>query len=187
MYSNFFLFANVASIILQQQMKPLIVILLLFVFAYLQMGFYLHTLKLRAEARSEFKEKIKTSLISPDVDVFEWNAIKHNIRWEEEGEEFWLKGQLYDVLTQKTIDGKKYLYCLNDAKEEQVVEQQLKVISNSNSSDKNLKTLKFSLPDFLLFRSDEKQVATINNAKVFFKNVKELLQYSSPTSPPPEA
>ncbi len=100
-------------------MKPIIIILLLFVFAYLQMGFYLHSLKLRAEAKFEFKEKVKTSLAEYDLDIFELNVIKNSVTWEEEGKEFWLKGQLYDVVVQKTINGKKYIYCLNDTKEEQ--------------------------------------------------------------------
>ncbi len=106
------------------------------------MGFYLHAIKLRAEARFEFKEKLEASIAEFDLDIFEWNAIKESVSWEEEGKEFWLKGQLYDVVTQKTVNGKKYIYCLNDTKEEQIVEQQLKLTSNSNSSDKNHKTIK---------------------------------------------
>ncbi len=65
------------------------------------MGFYLHAIKLRAEARFEFKEKLEASIAGFDLDIFEWNAIKESVSWEEEGKEFWLKGQLYDVVTQK--------------------------------------------------------------------------------------
>jgi hypothetical protein len=149
------------------------------------MGFYLHTLKLRAEARSEFKEKVKTSLADPALDIFEWDAIKNIVTWEEEGKEFWLKGQLYDVVAQKSIDGKKYIYCLNDAKEEQIVEQQLKITSNANSSGKNHKTLKFSLPNFILLSNKVKPVASNERLKFSFKEVKEHLQYYDPAFPPP--
>jgi len=167
-------------------MKPIIIILLLFVFAYLQMGFYLHTLKLREEARSEFKEKIKTSLANRALDIFEWEAIKNIVSWEEEGKEFWLKGQLYDVVMQKSIGSKKYIYCLNDAKEEQIVEQQSKITSNANSSGENHKTLKFNLPDFILLLNEVKPVAANEGLKFSFKKVKEHLQYYDPAFPPPK-
>jgi hypothetical protein len=91
------------------------------------------------------------------------------------------------VVTQKTVNGKKYIYCLNDTKEEQIVEQQLKLTSNSNSSDKNHKTIKFSLPDFLLFPDDVEAVAAIKPVKYSFKKNKELRRYFRPALPPPQA
>jgi hypothetical protein len=168
-------------------MKPLIIILLLFVFAYLQMGYLLHTLKLREEAKTEFKEKMKASLPDSAFTMFEWQAVKTKVNWEEEGKEFWLNGQLYDVVMQKTVNGKKYVYCLNDEKEEQIVEQQLKLTNNANSSGKNLKTVKFSLPDFILFADDGKAAAINKSGKHSFKNNRELFQYYEPSLPPPQS
>jgi hypothetical protein len=37
-----------------------------------------------------------------------------NIVWEEEGKEFFLNGQMYDVAKKEIVNGKTILYCLND-------------------------------------------------------------------------
>ena len=170
-----------------EMMKPLVVILLLLVLAYLQMGFYLHSLKLREEARFEFREKVKTSSTNAALDIFEWDAIKNSVRWEEKDEEFWLKGQLYDVVTQKTIGGKKYIYCLNDTKEEKIIEQQLKLSSSANSGAKDHKTTKFSLPDVLLAPVGEQCSSVSDPSKWRSQKTKEILQYREPAIPPPQA
>ena len=151
------------------------------------MGYYLHALAMREEAKTEFKEKMKASLMDTALDIFECNVIKNKVSWEDEGKEFWLNGQLYDVVMQKIINGKKLIYCLQDKKEEQVIEQQLKLTNNANSSGKNLKTVKFSLPDFILFPNHTKGAAINKPVRYSLIKSRELAQDLKPVSPPPQA
>jgi hypothetical protein len=133
-------------------MKPLLILLLLFVFAYLQMGYYFHSLSKRQEAKSEFEQKLKTTLPKDAYTKFDWNSIQHKIRWEEDGKEFWLNGQLYDVVSQQTIDGKRFMLCISDTKEEEVVEQQMKLTVNNtrNTNGKKSSLTQLNFPDIIL-------------------------------------
>jgi len=77
---------------------------------------------------------------------------RDNIVWEEEGKEFLFNGQLYDVGKKKIINGKTILFCLNDKKEEQLIEEmnrKEKANADNTSGNKDGKhTIKFQLPDF---------------------------------------
>ena len=44
------------------------------------------------------------------------------IYWEEKGKEFMFKGEMYDVVKTKTVNGKVMLYCINDKKEKALVD-----------------------------------------------------------------
>lgn len=74
------------------------------------------------------------------------------IVWEEKDREFYLDGLLYDVVAIKKVDGRTLIYCLNDTKEEQLLEQGASAISEAFSPGKKQKlpgTFKFHLPDFI--------------------------------------
>ena len=104
----------------------------------------------------QLKEQAEAQLISLiDDDQFEQiNADdnRDNIVWEEEGKEFSLNGRLYDVGKKKIINGKTILFCLNDKKEEQLIDQMTrkeKSNADNTSNNKDRKhSIKFQLPDF---------------------------------------
>jgi hypothetical protein len=133
-------------------MKPMLILLLLFVFAYLQMGYYFHSLSKRQEAKNEFEQKLKSTLPANAYTKFDWNVIKYKVEWEEDGKEFWLNGQLYDVAYKQVVDGKTFLICLSDNKEEQIVEQQMKLTANNtcNTTGKNSHLTQVNFPDIIL-------------------------------------
>ena len=133
--------------------KKLITISFLLLLFFSQLGYhFIYTIQ-QEEAKEEAKEKLLALL--PDAALKMIDANEHEIKWEEEGKEFYLYGQLYDVAKVKIINGKKILYCLNDKKEEQV----LKDLSNSvqSGTDQNTNNkpgqhlVKFQLADFILF------------------------------------
>lgn len=75
------------------------------------------------EIKEENKQRFLAGLPLHALDVVEADRYQADIEWEEEGREFYLHGQLYDVAYTKTIDGKKYIYCLNDAREEKLLDR----------------------------------------------------------------
>jgi hypothetical protein len=150
-------------------MKPLLILLLLFVFAYLQMGYYFHSLSKRQEAKSEFEQKLKATIRDSNCTSFDLASIKDKISLEEEGKEFWLNGELYDIVSMKVINGKTYLLCLSDAKEEAIADEQLRLtVSNANNaSSKKSGVARFSLPDIILTEAPTSGAACKSLAKKF--------------------
>ena len=84
------------------------------------------------------------------LEIIEYtNAVK----WEEEGKEFRIKDEFYDVICIKKQNGKIFLYCLNDKNEEDLVRNFDKTIKSAadNEKGKNDKhSFKFPLPDQLI-------------------------------------
>ena len=153
------------------------------------MGYYFHSLGKREEAKSEFEQKLSSLISDTDCIRFQWNEISNKIHWEENGKEFWLNNKLYDVVKQKHVNGKSYLYCLADEKEEQIVHKQVELTKgNANYPAKNSKTSRFNIPDFILANDEADVCASIYvPATLCYYHTQEMLQYYDPTSPPPQA
>jgi hypothetical protein len=96
--------------------------------------------------------------------VFDAGANKKDIIWEEKGKEFSLDGDLYDVAKTKIINGKTFLYCINDKKEEQVLQDRSNAVKsgteqNANTNKQGNHSVKFQMNDYIL-SSIEKSVFT---------------------------
>lgn len=109
----------------------------------------------------QLKEAVKEQMIArlPDssLEVITIDENMPSFIWEEEGREFSLHGQLYDVARIKTVNGKKVLLCLKDGKEQQLVEERSATQSagNANATDKsNGHTIKFQLNDCITEQAD---------------------------------
>ena len=61
-------------------------------------------------------------------------ANKKDIEWEEAGKEFSFKGQMYDVVRTRLVNGQTILICSNDEKEDQLLER-MNDITKSNHRD----------------------------------------------------
>lgn len=73
---------------------------------------------------------------APDS-VFEAISLTANekdIKWEETGKEFSFKGQLYDVVRTRLVNGQTILICSNDEKEDQLLDR-MNDITKSNHQD----------------------------------------------------
>jgi len=84
-------------------------------------------------SKNEMKERI-ISLASDD-DLLKID-LNNNIRWEESGKEFSLNGEMFDVVRSKTVNGKTILYCLNDTKEQEIINQYNNQTKNNSSAGK---------------------------------------------------
>ena len=75
------------------------------------------------------------------------------IQWEEEGKEFKLNGEMYDVVRTSNENGKTYLYCFGDKNEDKVLKKFENVvkncIDNSSNSDKSHNTAKITMPEWV--------------------------------------
>lgn len=103
------------------------------------------------EIKEENKQRFLAGLPLHALDVVEADRYQADIEWEEEGREFYLHGQLYDVAYTKMIDGKKYIYCLNDAREEKLLDRLAGIAAGQSGQHGNDKqTTPFYHVDFIL-------------------------------------
>ena len=84
-------------------------------------------------SKIEMMERIRSFASVDELVKIEMN---NNIRWEEKGKEFSMNGELFDVVRTKTINGKTILYCLNDTKEQQIINEYNNQTKNNSSTGK---------------------------------------------------
>ena len=96
--------------------------MLLLPLCYAQLGYYGQTIFLQWRMK-EAARKARIAAL-PDAVMLRLSLAELNAsgRWEEEGKECWYKGHLYDVIRERTVDGTTWLYCLDDVREERLIE-----------------------------------------------------------------
>jgi hypothetical protein len=142
----------------------------------------------------EIKEVVKQELLSKlpesSLEIIDANFYKNDIEWEEEGKEFYLHGQMYDVAFIKVINEKKLIYCLNDSKEEELLKRIASVVNSGNEQNSSNKdghhTIKFQLSDFIILAQqvtvirEPVPVKYIDHTVALITNIAEIF------TPPPD-
>lgn len=114
----------------------------------------------------------------------------NNIKWID-GSELIYKGELFDVIKQKTIDKITYLYCINDKTEEKLFSELQKDLNKNSDNglpvNKQSKSLLKLIPTFALIAIFKLQ-PIINYIDIIYKSDADL--YISVSldiiSPPPK-
>ena len=88
------------------------------------------------------------------LEVFVVEDLGNKIEWEENEKEFFLDGELYDVARIKKENGKTFLYCINDKKEKNLLDNLTKAV-NKNHDNKRNRNIKPALPDLVLIDTIE--------------------------------
>lgn len=101
----------------------------------------------------QVKAAVKKELLSVQdnfLDVIELDQNRQSIIWEEEGREFLLNGEMYDVKKTAVRNGKTYLYCLSDKKEESLLKKSSTTAHKNNKSGSTKHVLKLQANDYLV-------------------------------------
>ena len=119
-------------------MKKITAILILLLLTISHLGYWAVFSYKQYQARKEAQYQLLQTLPDNRFEIIILEDHKQAIIWEEEGKEFYLQGELYDVAKSKIIDGKTFLYCLNDKKEKDIVVKQSFVLKSQleNNGDK---------------------------------------------------
>jgi hypothetical protein len=99
------------------------------------------------------------------------------IYWEEEDKELRLNGQMFDVVREKSENGKAFLLCVSDKKEDGLLMQLsdlIKVNTDANTTGKHNLNLKFQPVD--IFCS---AYSNFSADKMVAYSVPEFFQYKS--------
>ena len=113
------------------------------------------------------------------------------IVWEEKNKEFSINGVMYDVASIKKADGKTYLYCINDKKEKELLDDLVKAVRAANDNNSNKQSgncIKFQFPDLIADKNEDDQsvLVSINPQHIFF-NVELVTSVKEVSFPPPKA
>ena len=95
--------------------------MLLLLLFYTQLGYYGQFLVLQWQLKAAAREACIAAL--PDTVLFRVALADVNAhgKWEEAGRECWFNDHLYDVIRQRIIRGKTWLFCLDDDNEERLI------------------------------------------------------------------
>jgi hypothetical protein len=102
-------------------------------------GYYVRFGIMQFSIHQEIKQTIRKNLKDSELTlIVVSDREKSDIRWIENGKEFSLNGEMYDVVRIKIQNGKTSYYCINDVKEEELITSYKKNHKN-RESDKNVK------------------------------------------------
>jgi hypothetical protein len=121
-------------------MQKLLLISFSIILMYVNIGYYVQVTVQKELARHEMKERIISNIPDSLLTRLELKAIEQQITWKEDEKEFWLNDDLYDLVKSEIIAGKTYLYCINDQKEETLIQNYGKSIQKKSSSDQEQNT-----------------------------------------------
>ncbi len=147
-------------------MKKIIPIFFLVIIIFSQPGYYIISLVRQHLAKEAMKEQLLAGLPESSLKVFDAEANSKYITWEEDGKEFSLDGKMYDVAKIKIISGKKYLYCISDNKEDQVLQTRSDAVKSSidqsSGNHFNSHTVKFLMNECTVPFKDNMIVGSAN-------------------------
>lgn len=170
--------------------KKSIVVTLLAVMIYNYAGYYAICLAIEWHLEEEMEESLLKNAPESLLEKIIYTGNEQHIHWEEEGREFLLNGQLYDVVKIKKENDKIVLLCINDKKEEDLVQQLSEVVGlHANAHQKSIKANFFKVPfDPVIIDTEELYFLPRQVESCFSRYSMSLLSpFNKILSPPPRA
>jgi hypothetical protein len=162
---------------------------LLIIVSITHLGYYCVYRYQQQQQRKEMEAKLFENISESELDIIVLEENRDYIEWEKEGEEFVLQGEMYDVAKIKKVKGKTLLYCINDKKERQLLNDYSKVLKSTTCPGKSGKHIaSFQLPDFLYALVEKNTGFTLlPNKKLFDFNTALTSSEKEINVPPPKA
>lgn len=113
-------------------MKKLTAISFLLVIFFNQIGYYFYYGYQQYRIRRDIRHALVTNLPESELEIIIAEEWPRQIHWEEEGEEFQLNGEMYDVARIELKDGKHILHCINDKKEKKLLDHFIRTIRDNH-------------------------------------------------------
>lgn len=133
------------------------------------------------------ERELLTQIPESSFELIVAEEVAGKIEWEEKGKEFYLDGEMYDVAKIKIKNGKTYLYCLNDKKEKQILNELSKAVNGNHNSKQQKNNLKSPLPDLVCMSSEEKlSIFSVPSTYSLFK-ITLTSSFEEISMPPPKA
>lgn len=121
------------------------------------------------------------------LEVIIAEQVADKIVWEEKNKEFSIEGILYDVARIEKKEGKTFLYCINDKKEKQLLDNLVKAVNKNHDNKQGRNNIKSLLID-LVCMNDEEEPGSLSVPSAYSCfNVTLVSSFEEINSPPPKA
>ena len=121
------------------------------------------------------------------LEVFVAEEFGDRIVWKEENKEFSIEGVLYDVARIKKIDGKTFLFCINDKQEKQLLDGLAKAVNANHGNKQEKNNIKYLLVDLVCMNDEEQSTIFSVPSTYSLFNVTLVSSFEEIYSPPPKA
>ena len=121
---------------MKKVLSVILILLLLLSINFDTLWFCAMQFSIKKSVKIEIKKGIKESELSVITISLKDN---HRLRWIKPDREFRYQGEMYDVVKVKVKNGKKYIYCLNDIKEKQLINNFIKKNKSDKKARRNIK------------------------------------------------
>jgi hypothetical protein len=149
----------------QTALKKIFAIIILISAFISQVGYYFIYSFQQWQLKATIKKELFSALPESSLEVIIAEEHAGAIQWQEEGNEFYLNGTLYDVVKVKKADHKTIIYCLNDYKEKHLLTKLVKTVQSGRSGKSNKGIAKFQFPVCIISQ---------NQANIFFPFINNL-------------
>jgi len=119
-----------------------------------------------------------------DLEAINYTDDQQAISWQEVNEDFYFRGELYDVAQTRTIDGKTWLYCIKERTENDLIEKYAKTTSLRKPNDIGISRPELLSEYVLKVKESSDKIISINTR---FTNFEQhiLLRAKEILIPPP--
>lgn len=153
-----------------------------------QVGYYFIYSFRQFILKEEIEKKLLATMPESSLEVFVVEDMISKIRWEEKNKEFSLDGVMYDVARIRMVEGKTYLYCLNDKKEKELLKDLVNAVDKNSSTDKqSTNVLKAMVPDIVCEMNYQEPVCFVTTNQYISFNEDVLSRFLQVISPPPKS
>ena len=151
-----------------------------------QVGYYFIYAVHQHIIKEQIEEQLLATIPESSLEIINAEQFAGKIEWEEKGKEFSLDGILYDVVRIKKTDGKTFLYCINDKKEKQLLDNLAKAVNANHGNQQEKNNIKSLLLDLICMNDEpESRSFSVPSAYSYF-NVTLVSSFEEITIPPPK-
>ncbi len=168
-------------------MRKLFAAIFLLLLFTAQVGYYFIYSVQQHLIKEQIEEQLLANVTESSLELIVTEQAGGKIMWKERGKEFSLDGVMYDVVKIKKSAGKTLLYCINDKKEKQLIDDLVKAVNGNHNSKQEKSNVKSPLPDFFFVNRDEELNVTSEPSAYNYFIETPISSFEEITSPPPKA
>ena len=166
--------------------KALAAILLTIIFIS-QVGYYFIYTIHQHIVKEEMEKELLAHIPDSSLELIIAEDFGDKIKWEEKNKEFFLNEELYDVARIEIKDGKTHLYCINDKKEKQLLDNLVNAVNKNHDTKKERNNVKPVLTDLFFTTTPDSPQFFSYSFTYDILSVPIISSFKEIKSPPPKA
>jgi hypothetical protein len=164
--------------------KPIAAALLVLLFTA-QAGYYFIYSVHQHFIKEEIEQQLLARIPESSLEIIVADQVENKIVWKEKGKEFSLDGVMYDIARVKRSHGKTLLYCINDKKERQLLDDLANAVRNNHNSKQERNNVKCPISDFYFVGAAQELNIVSKPSAYFYFNETPVTSFEDVNIQPP--